>query len=166
MPAFHVSLNFELRGPYFITYPGVAQAYEALRQAVDDLSDGLIEHALVGGVADQHNFLVDFFFERDARRRSLPREDGASFFCLERASTAEKRGAPVLARLLQHHAGLAQGQDTPAPCAPHAAALGAWLAQSLRAKTEAGGVGARATVAEHRARSLDGFDVCSRWEFL
>src|SRR5688572_18456204 len=38
MPAFHVSLNFDLQGPYFVTYPGPGQMYVALQEAVEALS--------------------------------------------------------------------------------------------------------------------------------
>src|SRR4029078_7528726 len=33
MPAFHVSLNFDVQGPYFVGYPGVGQLYGALEEA-------------------------------------------------------------------------------------------------------------------------------------
>ena len=34
MPAFHVSLNFDIQGPYFVSYPGIGQFYLALEEAV------------------------------------------------------------------------------------------------------------------------------------
>ena len=37
MPAFHVSVNFDVQGPYFVTYPGAGQLYLALEEAVDAL---------------------------------------------------------------------------------------------------------------------------------
>ena len=34
MPAFHVSVNFDIQGPYLVTYPGPGQFYLALEEAV------------------------------------------------------------------------------------------------------------------------------------
>ncbi len=155
MPAFHVSLNFAIQGPSFVSYPGIAQAYQALTQAVDDLADGLVTHALVGAVADQHNFLVDFFFERAPQRRALARADAAGIFCLERAAQAHARGAPVLARLVELQCGASPIADAPAQPEAHPAALACWLAARI----------GHAGTAEHHARSLEGFAMASRWEF-
>jgi hypothetical protein len=76
MPIFHVSLNLGVQGPYYVTYPGVGQFYQALQHAVWALEEGEIDRALVGGVADQDNFLV-----RTLRGGG---EDAAGFLCLER----------------------------------------------------------------------------------
>ncbi|MGH9856483.1 MAG: beta-ketoacyl synthase N-terminal-like domain-containing protein, partial [Acidobacteriota bacterium] len=64
MPIFHVSFNLNIQGPYFITYPGPAQFYMALEQACIAIESGEIEFALVGGVADQNNFLVQHHYKR------------------------------------------------------------------------------------------------------
>ena len=58
MPAFHVSMNFDVQGPYWVGYPGAGQFYLALEEAVAALESGSIDRAVVGGVADQSNFLV------------------------------------------------------------------------------------------------------------
>lgn len=158
MPAFHVSLNFAIQGPSFVSYPGIAQAYQALAQAVADLEDGQVTHALVGGVADQHNFLVDFFFDRVPERQALQRTDAAGLFCLEPAAQARDRGAPVLARLVELQCGAATGAADRPPASgqaeAHPAALACWLAGRM----------GQAGPAEHRARSLEGFAMGSRWE--
>ncbi|MCP4691820.1 MAG: hypothetical protein GY859_27490, partial [Desulfobacterales bacterium] len=39
MPAHHLSANFDIQGEYFITYPGVAQFYLALQEAVARLRE-------------------------------------------------------------------------------------------------------------------------------
>jgi 3-oxoacyl-(acyl-carrier-protein) synthase len=83
MPIFHVSLNLNIQGPYFITYPGPGQFYLALEQAVFALESGEIEYAFVGGVADQNNFLVQHHFHRlgfDASQL----QDAAGFLCLKK----------------------------------------------------------------------------------
>jgi len=101
MPAFHISMNFDIQGPYFVTYPGAGQFYLALEQACLAIESGAIDVAVVGGVAHQKNFLVERHFQRIA---SPPNrlEDAAGCLILERASHAAQRGAPVKARLLEY----------------------------------------------------------------
>jgi hypothetical protein len=83
MPIFHVSLNLNIQGPYFITYPGAAQFYVALEQACLALENREIDFALVGGVVDQNNFLVQHHYKRTAiGTKATP--DAAGFLCLER----------------------------------------------------------------------------------
>lgn len=86
MPAFHVSVNFGIEGPYFVTYPGLAAFYDALEEATIALGRGRIDVALVGGVAHQENFLVRHHFARGLDA-SAPKEelaDAAAFLVLER----------------------------------------------------------------------------------
>src|SRR5439155_5672677 len=64
MPAFHVSTSFDVQGPYFVTYPGPGQFYLALEEALAALAEGEIDLALVGGAADQRNFLVEHHLGR------------------------------------------------------------------------------------------------------
>jgi len=90
MPIFHVSLNLNVQGPYFITYPGAGQFYTALEQAVLALQSGEIEYALVGGVADQNNFLVQHHFERMGFANQTF-FDAAGFFCLQRNAGSSER---------------------------------------------------------------------------
>ena len=85
MPAFHISLNLELRGPYFVTYPGPSQFYLALEQACLALEIGTIDVALVGGVANQRNFLVEHHMRRlDPPTPAERLEDAAGCLVLER----------------------------------------------------------------------------------
>jgi 3-oxoacyl-(acyl-carrier-protein) synthase len=100
MPIFHVSLNFGIRGPYFVTYPGIGQFYLALERAVAALRAGEIDRALVGGVADQNNFLVDYHFERQGGATAA-RDDVVAVLCLERRADAERRGARPKAELVE-----------------------------------------------------------------
>ena len=99
MPIFHITANFGIQGPYFISYPGVGQFYLALEQAKTMLMNGDIDLALLGGVADQLNFLVKRHFSRLSFQGELL--DGAGFLCLERESDAKRRGANILMRPLK-----------------------------------------------------------------
>jgi hypothetical protein len=95
MPAFHVSTNFDIQGPYFVTYPGPGQFYVALEEALMALEEGSVDVALVGGVAHQRNFLVESHFARIDQ--PIPAErllDAAGCLVLEKASHAAGRGAP------------------------------------------------------------------------
>src|SRR5262245_48031836 len=113
MQAFHVSLNLDLQGPYWVGYPGIGQFYVALEEASAALVDHTIDVALVGGVADQDNFLVRHHFSRidpfrdpetvapqlgDPERVAL--RSAAGFLVLERRSDAERRGAYAKATLV------------------------------------------------------------------
>lgn len=100
MPAYHVSVNFDLRGPYLVTYPGPAQTYLALEEALGALEAGVIDAALVGGVAHQRNWLV----ESHGLRLRPPADvaslrDAAGFLVIERSADALARGATVRRRL-------------------------------------------------------------------
>ncbi|MCP4692184.1 MAG: hypothetical protein GY859_29330, partial [Desulfobacterales bacterium] len=100
MPAHHLSANFDIQGEYFITYPGVAQFYLALQEAVARLREGSLDLALVGGVADQNNFLVENHWSK-RRPGATPRAaDAAGFITLEREESARERGKAALARLV------------------------------------------------------------------
>jgi len=82
MPAFHVSVNFSLRGPYSVSYPDLGQFYQMLHQASVALRTGQIDYALVGGVADQNNFLVQNQLKKlEIQGQSL---DCAAFLVLQR----------------------------------------------------------------------------------
>jgi 3-oxoacyl-(acyl-carrier-protein) synthase len=100
MPAYHVSVNFDLQGPYFVTYPGPGQLYTALEEAVAGLCEGHIDIALVGGVAHQRNFLVEHHFRRI--EPPVPAErlrDAGAMMVLETEERARERGATVRGRL-------------------------------------------------------------------
>ena len=96
MPAFHVSVNCNIQGPYFVTYPGPGQFYLALEEAVTALRAGTIDVALVVGVAHQRNFLVEYHFGRiDDPVPAEQLRDAAGCIVLERAHLL----GPALARL-------------------------------------------------------------------
>lgn len=99
MPIFHVSLNHGIQGPYHVGYPGPGQLYGALDRAWAALVRGDVDVALVGGVADQQNFLVRHHFARLPALAGWPgpdrRPDVASFMVLERPRDAAARGGRV-----------------------------------------------------------------------
>jgi 3-oxoacyl-(acyl-carrier-protein) synthase len=101
MPAFHVSLNLDVQGPYSVGYPGIGQFYLALEEAAAALDDGMIDVALVGGVADQDNVLVQHHFSRiDGSIPASALTSAAGFLVLERGQDADRRGATSKARPL------------------------------------------------------------------
>jgi 3-oxoacyl-(acyl-carrier-protein) synthase len=100
MPAYHVSTNFDIQGPYFVTYPGPGQFYVALDEALMALEEDSIDVALVGGVAHQRNFLVESHFARiEPRVPADSLTDAAGFLVLERDNRAAARGAVASAWL-------------------------------------------------------------------
>jgi hypothetical protein len=169
MPAFHVSLNFDIQGPYTVSYPGIGQFYAVLEDAWAALEARLIDVALVGGVADQRNVLVEHHFSRleppvgPARLANV-----GAFLTIERAVDARARGAAVRARLTDYDVTYAPVEPftatMPAECvsrngACEPEALHAGPASLAMALSET--VGGRVT---HRARTRDGFTVESTWE--
>jgi 3-oxoacyl-(acyl-carrier-protein) synthase len=101
MPAYHVSACFDIRGEYFVTYPGPGQFYLALSEAVEALTSGRLAVALVGAVAHQTNFLVSHHYQR--LQHPVPEcdlRDGAGFLVLERNSDHLARGGPTRGQLL------------------------------------------------------------------
>jgi 3-oxoacyl-(acyl-carrier-protein) synthase len=157
MPVFHVSLNFGLRGPYFVTYPGIGQFYLALEAAASALGSGEIDCALVGGVADQRNFLVEYHFSRLPQPTALERHDAAAVLCLETRAHAADRGAPRRAELLELEVSYEPHDPLGAPPADFDDdALGpASLGCALHDATGKELV--------HAARTRDGFRAQSRW---
>jgi 3-oxoacyl-(acyl-carrier-protein) synthase len=177
MPLFHVSLNFGIQGPSFVTYPGSGQFYLALERAVKALRSGKVAHALVGGVADQDNFLVDFHLGRSPDTRAWKARDAAAFLCLERKSTAVARGAVIRLEMLS----LQIDYQAPDPLAAHPVPEEtlAWENGGYRAEPESrhwgpaspalllvqgqrqGQIGGKEFT--HSLRTLDGFEAQSRW---
>lgn len=163
MPAFHVSLNFDIQGPYAVTYPGAAQFYVALDEARAALDSNAIDVALVGAVADQTNVLVEHHFSRVTPPVDPSRlANAAAFLVLQRDATQ------VRARITDWRVRYAPGDPfeatRPRECLASdgvcigierdfgPASLGVALASTR---------GARLT---HELRSRDGFDVASTWE--
>jgi hypothetical protein len=173
MPAFHISVNCNIQGPYFVTYPGPAQFYLALEEAVHALLEGTIDAALVGGVAHQRNFLVAYHFSRlDVPIAFDDLRDAAGCLVLERASHAQARGAPlrrppqIFAVDYQPHQPLAGAAPTfeehfgycahPVKGYLGAASLPVRLSCDWHAEQPPGYVG-------HSLRSCDGFYCNSSW---
>ncbi len=103
MPAFHISVSFNIQGPYFITYPGPGQFYLALEQACLALATETVDVALVSGVAHQRNFLVTHHFNRIDHPVPADRLlDAAGCLILERSGCASARRAPIRGRLVNH----------------------------------------------------------------
>jgi 3-oxoacyl-(acyl-carrier-protein) synthase len=103
MPAFHVSLNFDIQGPYAVSYPGIGQFYVVLEEAMAALESKAIDVALVGAVADQRNFLVEHHFSRIARPvDASDLVNAAAFMTIERAADASARGAPSRAKMTSY----------------------------------------------------------------
>ncbi|MBL8810170.1 MAG: hypothetical protein JNM43_08340 [Planctomycetaceae bacterium] len=92
MPVFHISMNLNLQGPYYVSYPGPGQWYVAFQRACDALHSGTIDVALIGGVADQRNALVQHHF---SRLQHPPAGDtlrnAAGCFVMERQLSAARR---------------------------------------------------------------------------
>lgn len=113
MPAFHVSVNFDVQGPYFVTYPGAGQLYLALEEAVDSLRARRVDVAIVCGVAHQRNALVEHHFSR--LDPPLPAErllDGAGCLVMERAEDAAARARARLTDLQVRYAPSHPFEDT------------------------------------------------------
>jgi hypothetical protein len=169
MPAFHVSLNFDIQGPYAVSYPGIGQFYGVLEDAWAALESEAIDVALVGAVADQRNFLVEHHFSRLVPAVDPSRlVNAAAFMTIERLVNARARAAAPRARLTGY--GLAYtpagpfDEVAPAECVTrdgtcepeprHAGPVSLALALS---ETSGGSV-------SHQARTRDGFRAESRWE--
>lgn len=160
MPAFHVSLNFGLTGPYRVAYPGPGQLFQMLEEARFALESGEVERALVMGTADQRNLLVEHHHRRcDPQLRTPLLSDAAACLVLERRSRARGRGAPILAVLdeleLSYQAfdPFAEAGELVAPDPGGAAGPGLTLARAL----ESGGG------AELVSRSADGIGARALW---
>jgi hypothetical protein len=100
MPAYHVSVNFGIRGPYFVTYPGPAQLYMALEEARAAIDAGEVDVALVMAVAHQRNFLVEHHVSRiDPPIKKEALRDVAACLVVESTAHGEARGAHAIGTL-------------------------------------------------------------------
>jgi len=169
MPAFHVSLNLEVQGPYAVSYPGIGQFYTVLEEAIAAIASGIIDVALVGAVADQRNFLVEHHFSRITPAVEPERlTDAAAFIVIERRAEAVARGATPRAHLVDFQLDYSPAEPfagrAPSECLARdgvcvkgfrelgPASLGAVLAETGRGRLT------------HRAQTRDGFTVSSTWE--
>jgi hypothetical protein len=112
MPAYHLSANFNLQGQYVLTYPGTVQFYQVLSEAVQRLQNGDLKRAIVGGVSDQCNFLVENHFQKyhavDERRSS----DAAAFMILERLAPAPGASRRDRIKLVSLHTRYTRGAES------------------------------------------------------
>jgi hypothetical protein len=156
MPAFHVSVNFDLQGPYFVTYPGPGQFYVALDEARAALAAGRVDVALVLGVAHQQNFLVRHQFGRlDPPQTNL--SDAAGCLVLERADRAAGR---VRGRLLEADLSYQPGDPFETGVTPSESGADASMGPaSLPVALATAGSGR----VRHQLRSRDGIVASSVW---
>ncbi len=116
MPAYHVSVNFDVQGPYVVTYPGPGQLHQAIEEAASALERGEIDVALVVAVAHQRNFLVTHHFARiDVPVAAERLRDAGTCLVLETAAHARARGVAVQARPVAWSLGYAPPQLDGAP---------------------------------------------------
>lgn len=169
MPAFHVSLNFDVQGPYAVSYPGVGQFYGVLEEALAALESGDVDTALVGAVADQRNALVEHHFSRVTPPVDVSRlANAAAFVVLERADGARARGAGVRARLADYRLEYAPADPftgtVPSECLARDGVCledGRSLGPASLGLALAGTDRGRVT---HKVRTSDGFTAESTWE--
>ena len=172
MPAYHVSANFDLTGPYSVSYPGPAQVYLALAEALEALETRRVDVALVGGVAHQRNFLVAHHFRRIAW--PVPEErltDAAGILVLEREADARARGAPDRARLLGSEISYRPHDPFRAPPEPSESFVLAGRALDAPGEVGAGSLpvmlGAALSAGggefAHELKTRDGFHATSHW---
>lgn len=178
MPAFHLSVNFEIQGPYFVTYPGPGQFYLALEQACLALCSRTIDVAIVGGVAHQRNFLVESHFQR-LSSPVCPGQlcDAAGCVVLERAETLRDRmpgDGVIKGTLLDHrftYRAFDPFEEAPAfeeqflgieVLADDTACLGPASLPAVLSLQPMSAPGAPRVV-EHRLCTRDGMQATSRW---
>jgi hypothetical protein len=156
MPAFHVSANFDLQGPYFVSYPGPGQFYVALEEARAALAAGRNDVALVQGVAHQQNFLVRHQFGRlDPPQVRL--SDAAGCLILERADRAAGRSRGRLLECAVSYQPADPFETGVAPSESGAdSAMGPASLPVALAQLESGRL-------RHDLRSRDGFVASSLW---
>ena len=175
MPVFHISVNFNIQGPYLVTYPGPAQFYLAWEEAFAALDRGAIDVAVIGAVAQQRNFLVRHHFSRTQPPVAAETlRDSAGCLVLERTQRARDRGATIVARNLEFQLGYQPFDPfemAPTAIESFAAEIGSseptldgelGAASLPVALSVARAAGARDL--EHRVNTRDGYQGYSRWE--
>ena len=180
MPAFHISTNLDIQGPCFVTYPGSGQFYVALEQACYALQDHEVDVALVAGVADQQNFLVQHHFKRLRHRQKAILVDAAGCLVLQRMKGPSETGIQRPIGILRDFAiqyeafdpfageldpseSVCCGEDAWEDCrlAMGPAALPVLLSQAIDQRRCA-----VATGFYHQVVSRDGIRASSEWELL
>lgn len=162
MPAFHISVNFGVEGPYFVTYPGPGQFYIALDRAARAIENGEIDRALVAGVAHQRNFLVEHHFRRlDPPVTNLL--DAGGCLVLESQAHASSRNAPARARLMEWDIRYEAHDPFRETIAPRE--LGADSAMGPASLPVALSLRGAATL-RHELTARDGIHASSHWELM
>jgi hypothetical protein len=118
MPAYHLSANFNIQGEYFLTYPGAVQFYQVLSEAVQRLQNGDVERAIVGGVSDQCNFLVENHFQKFHAGEEMRTADVAAFLILERMTPALTASRQARIKLLSLDTQYTKGDEVPEQTLP------------------------------------------------
>jgi hypothetical protein len=167
MPAYHVSACFDIQGEYFVTYPGPGQFYLAVSEAVEALTSGRVNIALVGAVAHQSNFLVAHHYERLRRPVAASAlRDAACFLIFEKAEDHAIRKGPMRGKLLDLQIDYSINEPMSEELKPEehftgcgipdgefgAASLGVALAAS------------RGGTVRHKLQGRDGVSASSTWE--
>lgn len=168
MPAYHLSAAFDLQGPYVVAYPGVAQCYAVLEEAVAALEEERVDVALWGGVAHQRNMLVAHHLSRVGSPVAPDRLcDAGAVAVLEREEGAGGRGAPVRARLQEVEVAYAPVSPLEALAAHEERISGASLPGDAGAASLVVALALAATAGEgelqHDVASRDGVRASSRW---
>jgi hypothetical protein len=172
MPAFHVSTNLDIQGPCYVTHPGAGQFYTALQQAYYALEDYKVDMALVVGVADQRNYLVQHHFNRLTHRPTAPLVDAAGCIVLQRTKDVTGPQSPVaIGRELSieyepfdpfgsefdpAESAVQDGRMQEPRQAMGPASFPILLSRAIEEKS--------ATIFEHRIATRDGIRAFSRWE--
>lgn len=174
MPAYHVSVNFDVRGPYYVTYPGAGQVYAAREEACTALAERHVDVAIVFAVAHQRNFLVEHHLSRVEPPVPVSAlRDAGACLVLERDESARAAGrTPVLALLeleqrYHPHPPLeeARGELESFVGVSAAPAESRGPAALLCALADAVASGQPGRV-EHRLRARDGVEARSAWQVL
>jgi hypothetical protein len=163
IPAFHVSVNFDVQGPYFVSYPGAGQLYVALEEAVAAVREGQVDVALVCGVAHQRNALVEHHFSRVEPPIAADRLlDGAGCLVLERAGRAGPRARARLCALQVSYTPAHPFEETvvAAECVSGAALPDGLLGPASLPVLVSAGLGAEL---HHEVHTADGLHGASTW---
>ena len=173
MPAFHVSANFNVQGPYFVSYPGIGQIYAALEEACAELDGGRVDVAVMFGVAHQRNFLVQHHFSRiEPPVAAGELWDAGACVILERADHAAHRGARARAELVELSQRYAPYSAIAEQSPQREQASGATLPEGARGPASLFALLAQALVAGaeteivHTVDTRDHVSAHSRWRVL
>ena len=101
MPIYHCSVNYKIKGPYFVTHPAIGEFYQALNRAISDLKSGLIDTAIVGATADFSNYLAKNRLQYDIGN-NINTLNGSAFIIIENTDYALKNNRTIIYKLINH----------------------------------------------------------------